>query len=64
IGFRAQDIFDKNPDLIDRAPLSDGEDGMIEDGMVVDVAEVASGYLVPVVQQLLRRVAELESRLK
>lgn len=61
VGFRAQDIFDKNPDLIDRAPLSDGEDGMIEDGMVVDVAEVASGYLVPVVKKLLREVAELRA---
>lgn len=62
IGFRAQDIFKRNPDLIDRLPLSDGEGGMIDDGMVVDVAEVATGYLVPVVQQLLRRVSELEKK--
>lgn len=63
IGFRAQDIYMRNPDLIDRVPLSDGEGGMIDDGMVVDVAEVASAYLVPVVQQLLRRVNELEEKL-
>lgn len=64
IGFRAQDIFDRNPDLIDRAPLSDGEGGIIDDGMVVDVAEVASGYLVPVVQKLLREVNELKAEVK
>lgn len=63
IGFRAQDIFDKNPDLIDRAPLSDGDGGVIDDGMVVDVAEVASGYLVPVVQKLLREVSELREEI-
>lgn len=63
-GFRAQDILARNEDLIERQELNDGEGGIIEDGMIVDVAEVASAYLVPVVRQLLRRVAELEGKLR
>ncbi|WP_436852986.1 tail fiber domain-containing protein [Enterobacter hormaechei] len=63
-GFRAQDILARNEELIERQELNDGEGGIIEDGMIVDVAEVASAYLVPVVRQLLRRVAELEGKLR
>ncbi|MEH3438188.1 tail fiber domain-containing protein [Enterobacter roggenkampii] len=63
-GFRAQDILARNEELIERKELNDGEGGIIEDGMIVDVAEVASAYLVPVVRQLLRRVAELEGKLR
>ncbi|WP_238788204.1 tail fiber domain-containing protein [Enterobacter roggenkampii] len=63
-GFRAQDILARNEELIERQELIDGEGGIIEDGMIVDVAEVASAYLVPVVRQLLRRVTELENQLK
>lgn len=64
IGFRAQDIYARNPALIERIPLSDGEGGMLEDGMTVDVAEVATGYLVPVVRKLLREVAELRAKIE
>lgn len=64
IGFRAQDIYARNPALIERIPLSDGEGGMLEDGMTVDVAEVATGYLVPVVRKLLREVAELKAKIE
>lgn len=63
-GFRAQDILARNEELIELQELNDGEGGIIEDGMIVDVAEVASAYLVPVVRQLLRRVAELEGKLR
>lgn len=63
-GFRAQDILARNEELIERQELNDGQGGIIEDGMIVDVAEVASAYLVPVVRQLLRRVAELEGKLR
>ncbi|EPA0296229.1 tail fiber domain-containing protein [Enterobacter hormaechei] len=63
-GFRAQDILARNEELIERQELNDGEGGIIEDGMIVDVAEVASAYLVPVVRQLLRRVVELEGKLR
>lgn len=65
VGFRAQDIYARFPELIERSPLMDVENGgMIEDGMIVNVAETAAAYLVPVVQQLLRRVTELEKLLK
>lgn len=63
VGFRAQDIYARFPELIERSPLMDVENGgMIEDGMIVNVAETAAAYLVPVVQQLLRRVGELEKK--
>ncbi|WP_368544353.1 tail fiber domain-containing protein [Enterobacter soli] len=62
-GFRAQDIYSRNEELIKLQELEDGEGGIIKDGMIVDGAEVASAYLVPVVRQLLRRVRELENQL-
>lgn len=62
-GFRAQDIYSRNEELIKLQELEDGEGGIIKDGMIVDGAEVASAYLVPVVRQLLRRVSELENQL-
>lgn len=63
VGFRAQDIYERFPELIERSPLMDVDGGgMIEDGMIVNVAETAAAYLVPVVQQLLRRVKELEEK--
>lgn len=65
VGFRAQDIYERFPELIERSPLMDVDGGgMIEDGMIVNVAETATAYLVPVVQQLLRRVGALEALLK
>jgi len=63
VGFRAQDIYERFPELIERSPLMDVDGGgMIEDGMIVNVAETAAAYLVPVVRQLLRRVKDLEEK--
>lgn len=61
VGYRAQNIYDIDPELIQRMPLT-LEDKTIEDGMVVDSGEVAAAFLLPVVQQLLRRISKLEEQ--
>ncbi|HHJ4616923.1 MULTISPECIES: tail fiber domain-containing protein [Citrobacter] len=63
VGYSAQNIYTMDPELIQRAALNVGGDA-IEDGMIVDAGEVGAAFLTPVVQNLLRRVAELEAKLK
>lgn len=70
VGYSAQNVEALDPELLSITPLTipdpeQPENPMasvtIEDGKVVDPGEIGSAYLVPVVQQLLRRVGELEA---
>jgi len=73
VGYSAQNVESLDPELLSITPLTipDPEQPdnpmasvTIEDGKVVDPGEIGAAYLVPVVQQLLRRVGELEALLK
>ncbi|HBO0701203.1 TPA: tail fiber domain-containing protein [Enterobacter kobei] len=73
VGYSAQNVEALDAELLSTTPLTipDPEQpdnpmaGMtIEDGKVVDPGEIGAAYLVPVVQQLLRRVTELEKMLE
>jgi len=70
VGYSAQNVESLDPELLSVTPLTipDPEQPdnpmasvTIEDGKVVDPGEIGAAYLVPVVQQLLRRVGELEA---
>lgn len=72
VGYSAQNVESLDPELLSVTPLTipdpDQPDNpmasvTIEDGKVVDPGEIGAAYLVPVVQQLLRRVGELEALL-
>ena len=68
VGFRAQNIEALDPELVEITSLTipglDGSDIVIQDGKMIDPGEIGAAYLVPVVQQLLRRVSELEAEIK
>lgn len=64
VGFIAQDVERLKPELVQTVPLLDSEtEETYEDGKVLDAGEVAAAYLTPVVQYLLRKVEELETKL-
>ena len=69
VGYSAQNIESLDPEIISTSSLSvynpdDGSTVTYEDGKILDPGEVGAAYLVPVVQQLLRRVSELEAAIK
>lgn len=69
VGYSAQNIESLDPEIISTSALSvynpdDGSTVTYEDGKILDPGEVGAAYLVPVVQQLLRRVSELEAEIK
>ncbi|MDV0596263.1 MULTISPECIES: tail fiber domain-containing protein [unclassified Enterobacter] len=67
VGYSAQNVEALDAELIATSSLTvndeEGETTTYEDGKIVDPGEIGAAYLVPVVQQLLRRVSELETRL-
>lgn len=67
VGYSAQNVETLDAELVAISSLTvnqeDGESITYEDGKIVDHREIGAAYLVPVVQQLLRRVSELETRL-
>ncbi|MDV0595026.1 MULTISPECIES: tail fiber domain-containing protein [unclassified Enterobacter] len=67
VGYSAQNVEALDAELIATSSLTvndeEGESTTYEDGKIVDPGEIGAAYLVPVVQQLLRRVSELETRL-
>ncbi|MCT6662531.1 tail fiber domain-containing protein [Enterobacter mori] len=67
VGYSAQNVEALDAELIATSSLTvndeDGESTTYEDGKIVDPGEIGAAYLVPAVQQLLRRVSELETRL-
>lgn len=66
VGYSAQNVESLDAELIATSSLTvndDGESITYEDGKIVDPGEIGAAYLVPVVQQLLRRVSELEGQL-
>ena len=68
VGYSAQNIESLDPSLIEISPLTvtDPDDytksTVYEDGKIINPGEIGAAYLVPVVQQLLRRVSELEKK--
>ncbi|MDI3441606.1 tail fiber domain-containing protein [Erwinia sp. V90_4] len=73
VGYSAQNVESLDSELLSTTPLTIPDEAhpddplasvVIEDGKVVDPGEIGAAYLVPVVQQLLRRVRDLENQLK
>ncbi|WP_370977274.1 tail fiber domain-containing protein [Enterobacter ludwigii] len=69
VGYSAQNVEALDQELVQLSQLSVWDDEaeeniIIEDGKIIDPGEIGAAYLVPVVQQLLRRVSELEERIK
>ena len=67
VGYSAQNVEALDAELIATSSLTvndeEGESTTYEDGKIVDPGEIGAAYLVPAVQQLLRRVSELETQL-
>ncbi|WP_407224660.1 tail fiber domain-containing protein [Enterobacter hormaechei] len=68
VGYSAQNVEALDSELISVSALTvidpeSSESTTYEDGKIIDPGEVGAAYLVPVVQQLLRRVSELEEKL-
>ena len=67
VGYSAQNVEALDAELIATSSLTvndeEGETTTYEDGKIVDPGEIGAAYLVPAVQQLLRRVSELETQL-
>ena len=68
VGYSAQNVEALDSELISVSDLTvidpgSSESTTYEDGKIIDPGEIGAAYLVPVVQQLLRRVSELEEKL-
>ncbi|MDH1745973.1 tail fiber domain-containing protein [Enterobacter hormaechei] len=68
VGYSAQNVEALDSELISVSALTvidpeSSESTTYEDGKIIDPGEIGAAYLVPVVQQLLRRVSELEEKL-
>ncbi|EKK5428462.1 tail fiber domain-containing protein [Enterobacter hormaechei] len=68
VGYSAQNVEALDSELISLSALTvidpeSSESTTYEDGKIIDPGEIGAAYLVPVVQQLLRRVSELEEKL-
>lgn len=73
VGYSAQNVEALDAELLSITPLTIPDPAqpnnpmasiIIKDGKVVDPGEIGAAYLVPVAQQLLRRVTELEKMLE
>ncbi|MCI1183380.1 tail fiber domain-containing protein [Enterobacter cloacae] len=69
VGYSAQNVEALDRELVQVSQLSvwdeETEENIIyEDGKIIDPGEIGAAYLVPVVQQLLRRISKLEEQIK
>lgn len=69
VGYSAQNVEALDRELVQVSQLSvwdeETEENIIyEDGKIIDPGEIGAAYLVPVVQQLLRRIRKLEEQIK